>query len=88
MDESEKKKLVDTLNKINRSVCEAIFAFNHDRNRYKLDKTCERLFKRREELELQAKQNGLKLVEVPLDPGETRAWAKLELQEINENTCN
>ena len=88
MDELDKKELIDAYNKVARNVCQAISTFEYDRDRYKLDKACERLFKRGKDLELQARQNGFKFVGVPPSPNKTGTWAVFELQEIDRSTCN
>lgn len=82
MNESDKKELVDAFNKVARNMCGVIRAFEYDRKRHKFEEAYKELFKRRKDLELQAKQNGFKFVEVPPGPSETRTWAEFELQEL------
>ena len=82
MNESEKKELVDAYNKVARNVCEAVDILVYDRNRYKFDKVCGELFKRGKDLELQAKRNGFKFVEIPPHPNKIGPWAEFELQEL------
>ena len=88
MNESDKKELADAFNKVARNMCGVICAFEYDRKRHKFEEAYKELFKRREDLELQAKQNRFKFVEVPPGPGETRIWAEFELQELNTNTTS
>ena len=82
MDELEKRRLVDAYNEVARNMCGVIRAFEYDRKRHRFEEAYKELFKRRKDLELQAKQNGFKFVEVPPGPSETRTWAEFELQEL------
>lgn len=88
MDELEKRKLVDAYNEVARNVCEAVLDLDPVINGHRFERVCKELFEREKALNLQAKQNGFKFVEVPPGPGETRVWAEFELQELNTNTCN
>ena len=83
MDELEKRKLVDAYNEVARNFCGAVDTLLvYNRDMYRFEKAYKELFKRRKDLELQARRNGFKFVELPPNPNKIGPWAEFELQEL------